>query len=256
MKALINFICFLGALPGRKIRQGMALVKLGGGVVDLRGSIGGTVFSRNRSGAIARARTIPINPGSEAQQKIRSIMSVCRNAWYNVLTSAQRDAWATYAEAVEIQNRLGETIKLTGFNHFVRSASCALYNDLAYADDAPTELSLPEQDETLALVATVSDGKLAITFDEDGAWLDEDDSYLIVYCSRGQSATVNYFKGPYLIAGKIAGDSVTPPTTGAELDSPYTLVEGQKVFIQCRILRADGRLSEPFRGSVLVTAGT
>jgi hypothetical protein len=228
-------------------RKGMALVKLGGGVADMRGSVGGTVFSRNRYGAIARNRTIPVNPGSAAQTKIRSVMSSVREAWQEVLTPAQRLAWSTYANGVPMQNRLGESVKLTGQNHFYRSASACLYNDLAYAADGPTVLALPSQDESLTVTASAATGELSISFDTDNPWVDEDDAYLLVYASRGQNPTVNSFQGPYLLAGKLAGDNAAPLTSPQTIANPFTLIEGQKTFIQCRILRADGRLSEPFR---------
>lgn len=254
MKTIVNFVCFLAALPRSKDRKGMALIKFGGGVADMRGSIGGTVFSRNRYGAIARNRTVPVDPSSTAQQKIRSIMSVVRNAWFNTLTAAQRTAWGTYAAGVEMTNRLGESVYLTGWNHFARSAACILYNDLDIVAAGPTELALPEQDETLSVTASEATGLLSLSFDTDSAWVDEDDAYLICYASRGKNPTVNSFKGPYMIAGKLAGDSVTPLTSPQTVTSPYTLTEGQKVFIQCRILRADGRLSEPFRAVCTVAA--
>lgn len=254
MKYLINFIVAFAALPHARVRYGMALVKLGGGVADIRGSIGGTVFSRNRSGAIARNRTIPVNPGSAAQTKIRSCMSVVRNLWFNVLTAAQRQAWDTYAEAVEVTNRLGESIKLTGWNHFQRSASSALYNDLPYQADGPTELALPEQDESISITASAATQLITIAFDDESAWASEDDAHLLVYASRGISPTRNFFKGPYQIAGTLAGDSGAPLASPLTVPAPFVLTEGQKVFCQFRIRRGDGRLSAPFRSVCTVAA--
>lgn len=233
-------------------RKGMALIKLGGGVADIRGSIGGTVFSRGRYGAIARNRTIPVDPASSKQVKIRSIASVVRNAWFSTLTAAQRAAWDTYAAGVQMTNRLGETINLTGWNHFCRSNMSVLYNDLTLIANGPTTLALPEKDESIAVSASAATQLLSISFDEDSAWVDEDDAYLLVYASKGQNPTKNFFKGPFELAGKIAGDATTAPTSPQTITAPSTLTSGQRVFVQCRILRADGRLSEPFRayGSV------
>jgi len=254
MKTLVQLICWLSAMPKSKPRLGMALVKLGGPVADIRGSIGGVVYSRNRSGAIARNRTIPINPGSETQTKIRSIMGVLRNAWYNTLTAAQRAAWDAYAEAVAMTNRVGESIKLSGWNHFSRSNACALYNDLAVVADGPVEMALPEQDETLEITASEATGLISISFDEDSAWVDEDDAYLICYASKAKAPTINYFKGPYQLAGTVAGNATTPLTSPQTVTAPFPLQEGNKVFCQFRILRADGRLSAPFRKVCVIAA--
>lgn len=248
--------------PGHKLfskqakgkRRGMALIKLGGGVADIRGSIGGTVYSRNRYGAYARNRTIPVDPSSTAQQKIRSVMGSVKASWFETLTVAQRAAWEVYAANVAMTNRIGETMHLTGWNHFSRSASALLYNDMDIVAAGPTEFSLAEQDATLAIVVSEAAQTIAVTFDDTEDWCDEDGAALLIYASKPQSPTINFFKGPYLTAGKIEGDSVAPPTTGDTVAVPFACVEGQRIFVQCRIVRADGRLSEPFRTNVLVVA--
>jgi len=226
---------------------GMALIKLGGGVADIRGSIGGTVFSKNRYGSYARNRTVPVDPGSTAQTKIRAVMGQVRQAWFETLTAAQRADWATYAANVPVTNRLGESISLTGWNMFARTAACLLYNDEAIVAAAPTDFSLAEQDSTLSIAISEATQNITVTFDDTMDWCDEDGSHLVLYASRPQNASINYFKGPYIIAGKISGDSVAPPTSTETVSVPYPVVEGQKVFVQARIVRADGRLSEPFR---------
>lgn len=231
----------------RRKRKGMAMILPGGGVADIRGSIGGTVFSRNRYGNYARNRTIPVNPNSASQQKIRSCISQIRDAWYNTLTAAQRADWAVYANNVPMVNRLGQSINLTGYGMFTRTALAQAYNDLALITDSPTVFSLAEQDETFAIVCSEAAQTIACTFDDTAEWCDEEGAALLIYASRPQNSTVNFFKGPYRLAGKIEGDSVTPPTSGDTVSAPFAFVENQKVFVQARILRADGRLSEPFR---------
>lgn len=254
MKSIVNFVLFLAALPKRTPRLGMALIKLGGGVADIRGSIGGTVFSKNRYGSYTRNRTIPVNPSSSAQTKIRATLGQVRNAWFSVLTQAQRDAWAVYATNVPVQNRLGETINLTGWNMFARTNTALLYNDETIVAAAPTDFSLAEQDSTLAITVSEATQLISVSFDDTMDWCDEDGSFLFIYASRPQNATVNFFKGPYLIAGQVDGDSVTPPTTPETMAVPFPVVEGHKLFVQARICRADGRLSEPFRVDCSVAA--
>lgn len=250
MNNLINPMHKLCSRSAKQKRRGMALILPGAGVADIRGSIGGTVFSRNRYGNYTRNRTVPINPGSSFQQKIRSAISQVRDAWYNTLSAAQRTDWATYANNVPVQNRLGQTINLTGYNMFCRSALAQVYNDITMLTDAPTVFALAEQDETLAIVCSEAAQTIAVTFDDDAEWCDEDDAALLIYASRPQNLTVNFFRGPFRLAGQILGNSVTPPATGDTVNAPFAFVEGQKVFVQARILRGDGRLSEPFRVSV------
>lgn len=254
MKRIVQFIYMLAAMPKSKLRHGFALLKFGGGVADVRGSIGGTVFSRNRYGAYARNRTIPVNPGSTAQTKIRATLGQIRNAWFSVLTQTQRDAWAVYATNVEMVNRIGETIHLTGWNMFARTNAALLYNNESIIADAPTDFSLAEQDATLSITVSEATQLISVAFDDSLVWCDEVDSHLLIYASRPQNPTVNFFKGPYRIAGKISGDATTPPSSPQTLAVPFAVVAGQKVFVQARIVRADGRLSEPFRVNVAAGA--
>lgn len=232
----------------------MAQVKYGGGVTQISGSIAGTVFARNRYGNYTRPRTKPVNPNSDLQAGVRAALSYLAEYWSSALTAAERTAWNTYAAAIAMKNRLGETIYLTGFNHFIRSNTILADQGLTVVEAGPTVLALPEKDPTFAIAGTADDQKMAITFDVNLPWVNEDDAYLFVYQGRPQLVTRNFFNGPWKYMGKIDGDSVTPPTSGTELDAPMTLVEGQKVFCYARIQRADGRLSEPMYGSCTVAA--
>jgi len=236
----------------KRKRRGMALVKLGGGVVELRGSIGGTVFSRTRSGAIARARSIPVDPGSALQVAVRAIMGQVRDYYFNTLTDAQRAAWTQYANNVDYTNRLGETINLTGYNMFCRSNIPRVQAGLSIIADGPTNFTLAEQDGTVAVTTTAASKEVSVAFDDTLDWLDETGAALLVYESAPQNPTVNYFKGPYRYLGKVDGDDSTAPTTPQTFTSAFEMAAGQKQFYQFRILRADGRLSEPFRCSDII----
>jgi len=224
----------------------MALIKLGGGIAQMSGSIGGTTFARNRYGAYARNRTIPVNPSTAAQNKIRGISAILKAAWINDLTSTERSAWGEYAANVSMVNRLGEAVNLSGYNQFCRTNAALLYQDQAIIEAAPVEFSVGEQDPTLAVAGTADDQKIQVTFDDALAWASEVGGHMLLQMGKPQNLTVNFFKGPWKTIGKISGAAVKP-TSPAELSSVYTIAEGQRIFIQARIIRADGRLSAPFR---------
>jgi len=225
----------------------MALIKLGGGIADIRGSIGGTVFSRNRYGAIARNRTIPVDPGSAAQMTVRALMGQARAAYFDVITAVQRAAWDVYAANVPMTNRLGETMNLTGYNMYCRTNIAALNAGMNRIDDAPTDFSLAGQDGSVVATVTAAFNELSLAFDNAMDWANEVGGALLVFESKPQNPGVNYFKGPWNFLGKIDGDSVTAPTDPQTFTSQHSLAVGQKMFYQLRIVRADGRVSEPFR---------
>lgn len=232
----------------------MALVQLGPAVLDIRGSIGGTVFSKNRFGHYMRSRTTPVNPQSDRQNTIRNIIQSVANTWSTVLTQAQRDAWEVYAAAISFVNKLGETVNLTGFNHYVRSNSAVLLVGDSAVAAGPTALSLPASDPTFAAAASEGTQLLSITFDDTLPWANEDDAHMLIYMSAPKNTGVQFIGGPYRYAGTIDGDAVTAPTSPSTIAVPFPVAEDQEIAVRARILRADGRLSEFFRDKISVAS--
>lgn len=229
----------------------MALVKYGGGIVQMSGSIAGTTHARNRFGNYARARTKPINPNSALQVAIRSSLAYLTQYWHDTLEAADRIGWATYAAAIAMKNRLGEVTYLTGFNHFLRSNIIRQVLGLTIIDAGPTTLSLPDKDSTFAIQCTEDDQFISVTFNNALAWAIAVGGYMVVYQGVPQLVTRNYFGGPWRYTGKIDG-AVVPPTSPADLTAAMTLVEGQKVWAYARIIDVEGRISEPFYANSIV----
>lgn len=229
----------------------MALVKYGGGILDMRGSIGGQVHSRNRSGSYIRARTKPINPNTERQSRIRGLMSAVSKDWFDALTGSQRDDWFQYAANVPSKNKLGEVINLSGFNQYTKSNMAALNAALPAILDGPAIFTLPGEDATSTATAAETTQLISLVFDDSRDWVDEDDAAMIVQVGLPQNESIEFFNGPWRHAGTVPGDGTTAPTTPAEITSPWNIVENQKLFVRTRIIRSDGRLSDWFQLSLI-----
>jgi len=212
------------------------------------GSIAGMTLSRNRGGMYIRSRAIPTNPNTTYQQAVRNIVADLSNRWRQTLTAAQRIAWNTYADNVPLINPLGDPHNVSGLNMYIRSNVPRIQASYDRIDDGPTNYDLGSFTSPSG-VATVSPSQLALTFDNTDDWANEDDAVMLCYLSGGQNPTINYFKGPYRLAGGVEGDSVTPPTSPATITAPFTWASGQKVFFKVTVTRADGRYSATFRGS-------
>lgn len=223
-------------------------MKFLGGIAgnNLSGSLGGVTASRNRSGSYFRNRTIPVNPGTTFQTAVRGFMASLSNHWIDTLTQLQREAWTTYAENVALIDALGSAIFVTGMNMYIRSNVPRLQAIDARQDDAPVIFDLGEFTNP-SMTALDAGNALTVSFDNTDAWANEEGSAMIVYGSRPQNPTINFFKGPYRFANIILGDAVTPPTSPAIIVNPFPLASGQKVFAQVRVTRSDGRLSGTFR---------
>ena len=219
------------------------------------GSIAGITYSRNRGGMYARARAIPTDPASVFQLANRNNMTTLVSDWTETLTPTQRAAWKTYGDNVAMTNRLGETVFLTGQQHYVRSNLPRLQIGFPRVDDAPTIFDLGQH--TIPTVTFAYDTpSVVIAFEETDVWCDEDATALIIFASREQNPSVNFFQGPYRLAGTIDGDSVSPPTSPQIIASPFAYNAGNAAFVRARLTRADGRLSAniDLGGTIITTA--
>lgn len=232
----------------------MALIKFGGGITEMRGSIAGNVYSRNRYGAYVRARTVPVNPQSALQTEVRSSIAALAVRWSSTLTAAQRTAWNLYGSSIAMSNKLGETIFLSGFNHFIRSNLFLERNNLTRVDSGPVIFELPAADPLFAITASEATQIVSYAFDTTLAWANEDDGWLIFEMGSPQNAQRNFFDGPWKHVAAAAGAAAGPPVSPAGPASPYAIAEGQRIWAYARILRADGRLSEPFRADTFCAA--
>jgi hypothetical protein len=210
------------------------------------GSMGGSTYSHNRYGQYMRNRVVPVNPNSSRQAAVRSVFADLTQHWLNTLSTAQREAWDNYAANVAVQDKLGDSIYLTGFNHYLRSNTALLQAGLTRVDDGPVILTLPETDTGFAVAASEATQLISVTFTDTLDLYDEDGAALLVSAGRGVNPTINFYNAPFRFADSIDGNSGSPPTSPLTMTAPFSLAEDQRFFAKGRIVRADGRLSSPF----------
>lgn len=230
------------------------LVQYGGGILDARGSIGGQTASRNRNGNYLRARTTPVNPRSSKQNKIRAVVQYLAQYWSNTLTQLQRDGWEVYAAAITRTNKLGAQIKLTGFNHFIRSNTPLLQNGKTIVAAPPTTLTLPPGDPLFVCTVDEAAQQISVVFDATEAWNTQTGGYFIVSMSIPKAAGTNFIGGPMRVADVIVGVDPGGVASPQVMAVPFPVAEGQEVVCSARIAENDGRLSDVFRSQSSVTA--
>jgi len=234
----------------------MALVKYGGGIIQMSGSIAGNTHARNRFGNYARARTKPVNPKSARQMGARIAIMYLAEQWReSPMDDAKRIAWQTYAGSVNWQNGLGESVQLTGFNMFIRSNAALLRAGGSLVVDGPAAGGLPPGDPAFAVVANATTQKLTITFDDTFDWCKETGAYLSIEMGQPQHPTRNFFGGPWRWAGAIAGVNTTGVSSPQVIDPPFTLTPDQKIWCRARIIRADARVSTQFTADPTIVTG-
>lgn len=92
----------------------MALVKMGALAQDVRGSLNGSTFSRNRGGAYIRSKVSPVQPVSAYSKAVRTSFKANSQAWATTLTPTQRAAWTAFAAVHPWINVFGDSITLSG----------------------------------------------------------------------------------------------------------------------------------------------
>ncbi len=230
------------------------LVRYGGGVLAASGSIGGQVASHNRFGNYFRARTTPVNPATGRQNDIRTAVQFLTDVWKTVLTQVQRDQWAVYGANIVRQNKLGEQIRLTGFNMFIRSNSVRVQNGLVRIADGPAILTLPPGDPFFVCTVDEAAQQISVVFDDTQPWATAAFGAMYVAMSLPHSNTTNFIGGPFRIADVIEGIDPGGVASPQVMAVPFPVQEGQIVKCRARIGENDSRLSDFFSSQVSVIA--
>jgi len=183
-----------------------------------------------------------VNPNSPGQISVRAILAAVSRDW-SALTDAEREAWIMYADNTPVRDRFGMEVTLTGAAMYNRVNCARLSAGLDTLDAAPTTFGLPAADPSIQASLVAADAELSLTFDNTQEWAKSAEGRLLVY------------GGPFKQFTGVSGGT-TAPTSPATLTYPYAVTAGQRVWLQYRILTADGRLSNPFRvGPIACGAG-
>lgn len=206
------------------------------------GSTGGTTYSRNRFGAYTRSRSVPVNPNTARQVAARNAVTSLTIAWNNTLTQAQRDAWNVYGANVSWLNRLGQTVNLTGLNHYIRSNAISVALNKPRIDAAPTIFNLAAAELSLSATASEATQQYTIAYDDTQTWANEAGAFQFFYAGLPQNGGIGFFGGPYRFVN--LADGATPAVSPGIFAAPFPFAAGNRLWVRSRILRADGRLSE------------
>lgn len=95
----------------------MAQIKLGMGLTDIKGKVGGSVFSSNKNGKYFRNNSVGGGRESQIWDTKKTILGSVAQIW-RTLSEGQREAWNLAATQIPKQNLVGDTVFWSGFNYF------------------------------------------------------------------------------------------------------------------------------------------
>lgn len=223
----------------------MALVKLGGGITDIRGSIAGNTFSRSKSGNYCRSRKKPVNPRSSMQVVRRANAAWLATYWSKTLTEQQRTDWRAYAAGTSWTNKLGETIEIGGNAAFIRLNTFCVLTGIPVYTAAP--LAMGHAGGVTFTFAAESDTSL-IQIAEPGGAFDKDVDFMRMAFFQGLPAEPGRLATPkgFKYIGLVYGNLAAPMAFPVALTSAYTMTAGQLITIRAQFKDENQRMGGPF----------
>lgn len=228
----------------------MALVMLGGGVTDVRGSMAGNTFSRNKGGNYLRARTKPCNPRSTTQNTRRAKLAYLTRAWGKTCTEQERTDWRAYALGTTWHNKLGQVVEINGLAAYLRLNALIGILEGTHRFAAPTAMG-HAGGIAFTFLAESDTSKIQLnlpTGSWDNAMLGH---HLLLF--QGIPTEVGCIGIPkgFKYIGETYGHPSAPVTYPFEINAAYTMAEGQRVTLRGIFLDEDYRVAGPFFSMVL-----
>lgn len=207
------------------------------------GSIAGITYSHNRGGMYTRARVTPTDPSTTRQQIMRAAMGVLAPYWGDTLTQVQRDAWNLYGSNVPWLNPLGQTIFLTGQQHFNRINTVRIQFAEAILAAAPVIFDLGTFTAP-TFTAAVDTPTADISFTNTDPWANGTGGFMFIWSGKNIGIGRAFYKGPWRSTDKVVGDAI-PPASPIVVVPPWPWAIGNRAWMRCSIMQIDGRLSLP-----------
>ena len=197
---------------------------------QVSGSIGGTTYSHNKFGAYKRTRSIPTNPSTGAQQDVRSNMQYYSQQWKSLQSDVQ-DTWNSLAAQLPKQNKLGQTIYLTGFMLYV-SGMCKLSSNQIPVSDVNPSSIVPVLAPSMFTALDLDGG---VNLESNAAWNTGVDTYYTIEatpCVSG-GVTAGSVKNKFRWLLSINGAVTDPLAIQTEYIAKFgNLTPGKQVFVR------------------------
>lgn len=224
----------------------MAKILPGPNSGEIRGKMGGVVYSRNRYGLYVRTKSSPVNPQSARQNAIRAAFTQISQRWRDTLTAAERAAWSDYAQETPFVDSLGNTQVLAG------NAMYARFN-VPWIDIGGTEVDTAPVTPGAAPMLTFTitgDTVAGIQITAFAPTLANADRIIGLKCSAPVSQAREFFNGPWTYFYQSPGDQALPVV----IVVPGEVAVGQRWYFRFRAFESDGRVGPPTIARVDITA--
>lgn len=211
----------------------MAKVKFGGLIAEIRNSINGWVFARNRGGAYIRTKVTPSNPQTQAQVQARARFAQFSQAWRS-LTQEQRDAWSAAVENFSTTDVFGDTVNPSGSTLYLK-LNCNITNAGGTAISVPPSPEGSSAVTSLELDADAGDSELLLTVSPSTVPAGH---AMIIEASAPLSAGVSNANSKFRQIQLVAAAGTTSVNIWGDYVTKFGAPSaGQKVFVRAKFVR-------------------
>lgn len=230
----------------------MAIMKLGIVTTDVRGSVAGTVFSRNLGGAYMRGRVTPVNRNTPAQTLVRQNFAANAKLWSGAMDAAQRSAWTFFAQANPLVNVLGAQIIVSGLAMAQKLNQRLVQIGEAAILDAPADMSV-QVDAAPTGVTVVGGGAITmVTGAQTGGFPSKYYIFATKPLAAGKTPTTSDFR--FVAAVAAFGAATSRVITTPYLTTFGPVLAGQSVgFAISQISTDSGAVVPAQRFNVIAT---
>ena len=205
---------------------------------EIRGKVGGKVYSRNASGAFVRQYVKPVNANTALQQAVRNNFASLSGA-YRSLTDAQRATYEAMKSFYKTTDSVGNVITPTAPQLFNRLNGVLIQNGVLNSSNPMTVCPAPVSligITTAAPTADISATQMysAVTFANSTQVVPADQN-LIISATAGISAGIkkvpaNLFSRVHSL---VAGDDTTQESVWSQYLAVFgTPVAGSSVYVK------------------------
>lgn len=229
----------------------MAKVRFGGGVAEMRRSLEGSTFSRNKGGSYVRQRVRPTNPNTQAQINKRQILSQLAKKWATELSEPERTTWVDFAELNPRIDVLGEPILLSGIQMFISINERLLIANQPGLDAAPINQTVQQ---LTSLTATFDIGT-GDAYDIVFSPILIAGQFLQIFSTPTLSQGISFIKNRIRLIIPDDVGSTSPVNAKSKWEARFGLAPGvgAKIVTQARVLNSEnGALSVPLRADLTV----
>lgn len=228
---------------------------------EIRGKIGGKVYSRNASGAFVRKYVKPTNANTTKQQSVRNGFATLSSA-YRTLSDADRASYESMRQFYKTTDSIGNVVTPTAPQLFNRLNGVLLQNGIINTGSLLTTCPAPVNLVGIKTAAPTSDVSAtdmfpAITFDDNTSLVPADQS-LIVSATPAISAGIK--KVPANVFSRINSLVAGTDTSSENQWNVYTAnfatpAPGDAIFMKFQTFSiTTGQITSEYVAKVVVSA--